>query len=385
MSRTRIEIEYPREKMEANRRRLEAMNRFEYVDRPPVVFGLCQRYFVDNLGIGWDAFFDNPRDQIYYQLMSQKLAIEWDLDDRCAAPGVWVMPGFENITNASGAGCEIAWSNDETPRALPFMAEPEEVVRYQPRDHTSGLWGKRLKWYHEMLELRNEFQVIFNGEEIPVSVGLAINGDSPFMTVLDVTDYNWLAWCKECPDIAHLLMQKLTDSFIQVESHFRTVAGNPLDGGFGMSDDPVPMLSLETYREFVVPYTKRLYDTFGPVGKSRGMHLCGKNTHVIDALVDDLQITSMDGYGHVNPPEAYVERMAGKIQLRGNLDPMRLLTGPISDIRAETVHLLDVLGKFGGILVQDGMNICPGTPLEHMLAVREVCEEYGVPESAQRK
>ena len=377
MARTRIEIRYPEKDMVANRARMEACRKFQYVDRPPVLLGIEARYTLDVRGIGWDEYFSDPYTQMYHQLLNQKWILENIPDDRCTAPGVWVWPDWQNIVNASGAGCEIIFSNDETPRARPFLFTPEDVHAYEPRDHTSGLWGKRLEWYRQMMDLRSRFQVIFNGEEVEIGVGLGINGDSPFMTALDMAQDHFLLWLVEAPEVAHELMHKLTESYIRVETHYRTLRGVPIGSGFGLSDDPVGMLSLKTYREMIVPYTKRLYDVFAPPPAPRGMHLCGKNYHVIDALVDDLHVTSMDGYGSPNPPEAYVERMAGRVVLAGNIDPMLLLNGPPSEIRAACSHLLDVLGPYGGVILEDGFNVCPGTPIEHLAILREVAIEYG--------
>lgn len=379
MSRTRIEILYPAAEMERNRLRLEAARQFRYTDRTPVVLGIEARYTLRERGIGWDEYFSDPRTQMHHQLLNQKWCIENVPDDRCTGPGVWVQPDWQNIVNASGAGCEIIFDNLETPRARPFIHTPEDVAAYSPRDHNCGLWFKRLRWYLRMLELRKEFQVLFNGEEVPIHVGLGINGDSPFMTALDMAQDAFLMWLAEAPDVAHELLNKITCSFIEVESYYREIRGVPVDSGFGLSDDPVGMLSLATYRRMVVPYTKRLYDTFAPPGKPRGMHLCGKNYHVIDALMDDLCVTSMDGYGSPNMPEAYLERMSGKVVLHGNIDPMLLLNGPVSEIRNASAHLLDVLGSGGGVVLADGYNVCPETPLAYLAVLREVAEEFGAP------
>jgi len=195
----RIEINYPESEMEKNRRRWQAAMRFEWYDRVPVLLGLEARYALAERGVGWLEYFSDPKTQMYHQLLNQKFFIENAPDDRCQAPSVTVSPDFQNITNASGCGCEIIWSDKETPRARPFLDSPEEALAWKPRDHTSGLWGKRLRWYDEMLALRDEFRVFFNGEEIPIRVGLCINGDSPFMTALEMAQHKFLLWMKECP------------------------------------------------------------------------------------------------------------------------------------------------------------------------------------------
>lgn len=382
MGRTRIEIEYPEAEMRRNKARMDAARRFEYVDRAPAILGICPRYVLSERGVSWAEYFSDARTMMRHQLLNQKWIIENVDDDRCVAPEVSVIPDFENAANASGAGCEILWQESQSSRAVPFLEAPEDAFAYQPRDHTSGLWGKRLDWYRQMNEMADDFEVVFNGQRIPIRIWMAIGGESPFMCALDMAGDNFLIWLKEAPDAAHHLLEKLTDSFIQVETLFREIQGNPVKGGIITSDDPVSMLSLRTYREMIVPYTKRLYEAFSEPGGQRGMHMCGRNYHVIDALADDLKVTSMDGYGYVNPPEAYLEKLSGKAVLIGNIDPILLERGPKSEIRDACVHLLDVLGPGGGVVLQDGFNVSPGTPIEHLNILKQTSVEYGIPRGA---
>jgi hypothetical protein len=45
MARFNLDIDYPLDKMEISRRRMEARNQFRYIDRVPVLYGLFARYF----------------------------------------------------------------------------------------------------------------------------------------------------------------------------------------------------------------------------------------------------------------------------------------------------------------------------------------------------
>ena len=35
--------------------------------------------------------------------------------------------------------------------------------------------------------------------------------------------------------------------------------------------------------------------------------------------------------------------------------------------------------RLGGLLLGDGANVCPGTPVENLAALSEAAEEYGLP------
>ena len=91
----------------------------------------------------------------------------------------------------------------------------------------------------------------------------------------------------------------------------------------------------------------------------------------------------LTGYGSENAPDE-MHLLAGKTLLHGNISPMTLFRGSPNDVANETMILLNTLAPFGGIIVGDGYNIAPGSPLENLESVRRSCERYGVPPSASR-
>ncbi len=376
--RTRIEIRYPEDRMQENRARLEAVERFEPPDRVPVVMGACARYGLDLFGMTYPEYFSDPRVHMFQQLRYQKWLIEELGDDRCVEPKVMVTPDFENLAASSACGCSYVVEDDIPPWAQPCLYTPEDVHRFESPKPTAGLWGKRFEWYERMLELRNEFEVIFNGEEIEIEVFASAGGESPFMVAMDAVGEPFLLWILEQPEVCHELMGKITEGFIAAEKKFRELRGVPIESGYMTSDDSAIVISLDQYREICVPYTGRLYDTFSGDGM-RLMHLCGRMMHLAPALLEDLRVTHLQGYGFQNRPEELASTLAGKMVLMGNLNPLLLRQGPVEEIRAETLHLLETLAPFGGIMVTDGYNLVPGTPTEHIAAVVDACREFGRP------
>jgi uroporphyrinogen-III decarboxylase len=70
------------------------------------------------------------------------------------------------------------------------------------------------------------------------------------------------------------------------------------------------------------------------------------------------------------------KNLGGKCYLWGNLDPVLLLEGPKEKIREAAAEFLEALGRCGGIVLGDGANVCPGTPLDHLAIVRDAAEQY---------
>jgi len=61
MARFELNIDYPLEKMEKSRQRLEARNRFRYIDRVPIQFGLWGRYFTPIFKYRYLDFFGTSK------------------------------------------------------------------------------------------------------------------------------------------------------------------------------------------------------------------------------------------------------------------------------------------------------------------------------------
>jgi uroporphyrinogen-III decarboxylase len=148
---------------------------------------------------------------------------------------------------------------------------------------------------------------------------------------------------------------------------------------FGTAEDSAQIVSAEHFKSFVVPYDMKLYEAFGAgLEKGRGMHMCGDSTHLHSALVEDLKITSFDLFGYRVTPEVAARNLGGKMLLWGNINPMLMLNGSKDEVKAASLRCLAALAPFGGLLLGDGANVCPGTPLENLAALTEAAEEYSL-------
>ena len=63
--------------------------------------------------------------------------------------------------------------------------------------------------------------------------------------------------------------------------------------GFFFADDAIVLLSVEQYREFVLPYHRRLVDAFSD-GSPTSVHLCGDAGRFFPCLRDELRVHSFD-------------------------------------------------------------------------------------------
>lgn len=380
-----LEIEYPPDQMELNGRRLEARGKFEYADRVPVVYGVFERFLLARRGVDYLEFFSSPLAQAYHHLHNQKWAIENLDDDHCTAPRVVIYPNFENVINSGGMGADIVWSDREPPRCQPVIRTPEEAEQWEIHDEKSGLWAVAARWSQEMEAIAKDIHVRFNGKDIAVEVGRAgVSGEGPITVAVDLVGPDFYWWLCEYPRACHKLLETITHSIIGTETTFRRKYAVPQHSGFCVGDDAAQMLSPALFQEFGMPYSIAIYEALSGDGMGKGMHMCGRSDHLHSLLVE-MGVNDFCGFGREVEPEVAAANLGGKMLLAGNVDPMLLLSGPRSAIREAADRCLRALAPCGGYLLQDGFNVAPATPLEHLSVLREAAEAYGLPQLAQAR
>jgi len=381
-----IDIDYPLERMEANRKRLEARAAFRYVDRVPVGFCLVPRYFTRAFGIPYNALFTNVEEHYRLQLEFLKYRIENVPEDMvCTAPVLSVGPYFDNVLDSAAFGAEVVWPENETLHSMPTIRTLEQMTRYEVPAPGSGLWGQARDWWLAMRRLAQETRVTFNGKDGRVDIGLlSISGLSPHMIAIDLIGHNFYWWQLEYPAECHAFLAKLTAGLIQAQRYFMAIDDRPR-GGFGMAEDTAQVMSPDTFRDFCVPYTGELFDTFGQgFQNGRALHMCGQSTHLLRSLVEDLRISSFDVFGYLVEPEIAARDLGGHMYLWGNINPMLMLDGSKTQVKEAALRALRAMAPCGGFMLGDGANVCPGTPLENLAALTEAAEEYGFPEVVSR-
>jgi len=374
-----LNIDYPTEKMEASRRRMEAAATFGYYDRVPVGFCLVPRYFTPVFGIPYSAIFTSAEEQYYWQLQFLKHRIEHIPEDIvCTGPALGVGPYFDNVLDSAAFGAEVIWPENETLHCRPTINTVEAMERFEVPPPGTGLWGQAYDWWLQMRECARDTKLTFNRVEGTVDVAvLGIGGLSPHMIAVDLVGGDFYWWQLEYPEACHTFLDKITEGLIAAQRHFMELDPRPR-GGFGLAEDTAQAMSAAQFREFCVPYTGRLLDTFGLPG-ARGLHMCGESTHLHQSLVEDLRISSFDVFGYLVEPRVAAANLGGRMHLWGNINPMLMLNGTKAQVKQAAHTALEALAPCGGYRLGDGANVCPGTPLENLAALTEAAEEYGLP------
>ncbi|MCK5328366.1 MAG: hypothetical protein KAR36_07170 [Candidatus Latescibacteria bacterium] len=376
-----LNIDYPVERMEASRKRMEARTNFRYVDRAPVGFCLVPRYFTPVFDMPYSAIFKNAEEQFYWQLQFLKYRIEHIPEDIvCTSSTLSVTPYFDNILDSAAFGAQIVWPENETLHSQPTINTVEQMERFAIPEPGSGLWGQARDWWLEMRELARDTKLTFNGVAGGVDVGsLGLSGLSPHMIAIDLVGPDFYWWQVECPEKCHVFLAKITEGLVEALRYFMTIDDRPRTD-FGLAEDSAQVMSAQMFREFCVPYTNKLFDTFGRGFKDgRGMHMCGQSTHLHQALIDDLHVSSFNVFGYVVDPKVAARNLGGQMYLWGNINPMLMLDGTREQVKQAALVALEAMAPCGGFMLGDGANVCPGTPLANLAALTEASEEFGLP------
>ncbi len=379
MAKYKININYPEDRMKKNKKRLENNANFKPTDRTPVLFGVFERYFLKARGVGYDEFYSDSKSMLHNMILNQAWAIENIPDDRCTDRIIPILsPYFDNVLDAESFGTEVQFYNDQPPRIKRMLFKPEDVEKLKIPAPTDGLWGKKINYFIEWQELLKDYEVRFNGEPGKIEIA-TLSGvvDGPILTAIDLAKEDFLMWAMDSPEICHLLLKKITRTIINRGIYIRKIDPRPVPC-FGLADDFAELMSIEMYRKFCVPYDNEIYGILGMgIKDGRLLHNCGNCTHLLDAFVKDLQITSFSLFGHPVKPEIVAEKMGGRVKVQGNLNCTTLLRGKREQIYEEAIQCLKAFAPYCGFILSDGANVAPDTPLENLQSVLKAVEDFG--------
>jgi uroporphyrinogen-III decarboxylase len=306
------------------------------------------------------------------QLLNQKWLIEHAVDDRVIDDtAISVAPDLSTLRGGY-FDVGVRRFNDGTLSAEPILHRVEDIEALQVPDVSGGPYGKRIAWYRAMKEMAQAYHVTLNGQPLEVKVTIGAGG-GPIPDAYALAGQNLFLWMAEDPDRVHRLMGLLADAFIAYQRHVRDLRGDPHQH-LSMGCDAGEMLSAEMFAEFVVPYYLRCYDAFPG---NRGLHMCGRIDHLVPTIAERLEITHLNGFGFSTDPELLVEWMGGKVVMSGGLSPVLLLEGPTEAIKQASFRYLKTFADCGGYILQDGNNVAPGTPLQHLAAVVDAAKAFG--------
>lgn len=376
-----IEIGVPIEEMAARQARVAAARRFEEPDRVPVWPAINYRFLVPMVGVRFRDYFADPETMLRTQILGQKWLLEHIRTDQYTITGAWMgaWTDFQNTAEASGLGCEVIFPEEDIPWVGPgWVRTDADLRRLEQIDVTRhGLNGRQVAYRRAMMAVAEKYPVRFQGGPVfypAANPALTHTSNGPFGVAADVMGQTEMfAAIVERPDFARELMSIVTGKIIEW-SDFCWAEMRIPHRDFAWTDDLAAYLSPQVYREMVLPFEQRLRFHFD--GRA-SLHMCGRINHLLATFADDVQINELQGFGWEVDLDRVAEVMGGRVVLLGNVSPITIARGTPAQVKAETRRVIEKLGPYRGLIIQDGNNIAPGSPVENINAMMEAAEEYG--------
>lgn len=376
-----VEINVPIEEILARKERVARTKRFEKTDRVPVIPAINYRYLLPAIGVRFHDYYNNPEVMLRSQILGQKWLMEHIATDQHDITGAWVggWTDFQNVTEGSALGCEVVFPEDDLPWIKGgWLATEADLRRLEQIDViNSGLNGKQVEFRQAMIKIADKYPVRFRGGPIfypGANPALTHTSHGPFTVASDIMGQTEMFEAMlDRPDFASELMSIITDKIL-TWLDFCWQAEQLPHRDFAWTDDLAAYLSPETYSELVLPYEKNLRFHFDGW---LSLHMCGHTNHLLGIFADEVAINEYQGFGWEVDLDLIGQVMGGRVVLDGNVSPLVIANGTPEQVKAETVRVLEKLAPYRGLIIQDGNNIAPGSPVENINAMMEAAQEYG--------
>ncbi len=176
------------------------------------------------------------------------------------------------------------------------------------------------------------------------------------------------------PEEAHKLLRFCTDAAKIVIREITASGCGPF------LSDPIAsetLISADTYRQFVAPYTKELMDYAKSLGLGMGYHVCGEANGILCDMVDTgCGTVSFDTQVDVETAKKLVGH---KVPILGNIDVIdTLLHGTVESVEAEVKNQLRKgYDSEKGFIISVSCDIPISTPLENIDMIMKAGRKYG--------
>jgi len=362
---------------------------------PITVCGSIRNLFenpeLNNTGYTFEDFFKNPEVQIKAQLVYQKW-VRYNLicDQEMGPPanGWQINIDFQNSYEAGWFGCPLQFFGNNVPDTVEILKDNKnKLYELVPPDPLKGnLLGRAMEFFEYMQDSCPKMEF----EGLPVKPPITIPGEStdgPFTVACKLRGLTELCLdMYEDSKFFHDLMRFITENIIHRMKAIRKwrwsrIPDSPDKGKFKISnwrfaDDCIAMLSIEQYKEFVLPYHKKLVEEFSDGGPVT-MHLCGDATHLFKFLKENLNVYSFETGFPVDFGKVRKE-LGPEVEIKGGPTIMLLKDSSSEEVRREVKRICESGVMEGGrFILIAANNLAPCTPIEHIEAMYKAGKEYG--------
>lgn len=357
--------------------------------RVPVILGVNPRIILLNPAlntehISFKQYTEDPDIMARVQMQSQHYIRHHLLQDAemgLPKDGWHIGVDLQNYYEAAWFGAPVEYRDGQVPDTSPILTDDKKRLLFDqgvPDPFTGGMMAHAWRLFEQMkANMPRYSHAGLPVLDIGPPSGLGTDGAMTVACSLRGATQLCMDFYED-PDYARELLSYITQATIHRIREYRNRLGHdqkPICWGF--ADDSIELLSVDMYKEFVLPCHKLLLGELAGEGP-HSIHLCGNVDRLMPTLQRELNINVWDAGFPINYT-AIREALGPEMQIHTGPKVSTLLHGTPEDAESESKHILESGITTGGrFLLRDANNLSPCTPVENVAAMYEAARKYGV-------
>jgi uroporphyrinogen decarboxylase len=283
-----------------------------------------------------------------------------------------IFPDADNYYLAEGFGCQAALHEDGVPTlAKPALRDCREIFhREVPDPHRDG----RMPVYLEATRLI--------AEAVGDGAAIRVPGTGPFAVasyMIGVEEFLMeVSRIEQGDGTREAAIERMLDLAAEALIRFGLAqlgaGAHILQCGDSLASASV--ISPATFRRFVLPRHRRVFEAWKRAGAITALHVCGRNEQALDLFADTgADIVAIDSVVDLAGAKAAI---GGRVTLIGNIDPVGvMLQGTVAQVQAAAKACIAAAGAGGGYILGTGCEVPPHAPLANVRALVKTAHEQG--------
>ncbi len=266
-----------------------------------------------------------------------------------------VLIDVDTATLAGAVGVPVDFPVNEPARTRGVTLNSLEDIDVLERVDISG--NERIQIWLESCQLvkkhfGNEIYVRGNCDQAAFSLASMMRGPAEWMMDLLTGDQRVFDLLDYCTDATIQFIELMAKTGVDMVSNGDSPAGPE-------------MISAEMYREFALPYEKKIVQKANELNLPYCLHICG-NT---DIILDDMKESGTDAVelDYKTDIHKIYEKYSKDLTFIGNIDPSGVIArGTVRNVEEKTRELLDIYRDSPKLIVNAGCAIPPDTPSDNL-------------------
>jgi len=178
------------------------------------------------------------------------------------------------------------------------------------------------------------------------------------------------------PSFVHDLLDTITDFNLAVLDNLGSFSIDGVYFGDDYGYQRGLLMSPDTWRVFIKPRLKRMYDKAHSQGRDVFIHSCGN----ISEILGDLYQIGVNVFNPFQPEAIDIEHTIAeyskKLAFYGGMSIQKTLPfGSRGDVVKETQHRLELGKRFGGYIISPSHDMPPDIPLDNILTMHTLLRQ----------